>query len=77
MRGQDETHNVVNSVLIDGLGGKFKKKVIVIDIKRKRVEVEEKQEPNKGGDVSGNNVVVDGPKNGLEEGSGYQARLEQ
>lgn len=68
----------INSEMMDEGGRKFEKEVIVVDTKRKRIELENNKKSNIGEDIFvKNNISVEEPKNGLEAGSGYQSRLEQ
>lgn len=53
------------------------KEVVIIDIKRKRIDTEENKEGSEENIFSINNDIINGPKNELEAGPGLQARLGQ
>ncbi|XP_074336019.1 uncharacterized protein LOC141673184 [Apium graveolens] len=56
---------------IEAVRGNLKKKIVVMDMKRKRSDSKENVEINKGDKFLDNIILVDGPKNGLEAGLGF------
>lgn len=62
---------------IEVVGRNLEKETVVMDMKRKRIDSEKNVLINKGDKFSDNIILVDGPKNGLEAGLGYQAHLGQ
>lgn len=51
--------------------GNFEKEVVVLDSKRKRIEIVENQEKIKETEMGLDNQMATGPKNGLEAGLGH------
>lgn len=76
LHDQGDIHTTGKSGINVIVGGSFESETIVLDPKRKRVELEENKEQSKGEDCV-DNIMVDGPKNRLEAGPGYRARLDQ
>lgn len=76
LHDQGDIHTTGKSGLNDIVGGSFESETIVLDTKRKRIELEKNKEQSKGEDFV-DNFMVDGSKNGLEAGPGYRARLDQ
>lgn len=77
IRDEEGIQSASNSGIIGAIEGHFEKETIVMDTKRKRVELEENKEKNMEDNNSDTMNKVDGPKNELEAGLGFQARLEQ
>ncbi|KAL8145821.1 hypothetical protein AgCh_003824 [Apium graveolens] len=67
---QNKSLTAVGSGLEGVMGGKKGEELILVDSKQKRFELEGNMENNMDNDLDGENILVDGSKNGLKNKSG-------